>query len=170
MNQQTRTRRPFVALWLLLSTTGTALAADKAYMTQVSELLGIVAAPTYLRDACSRRVPGIRDALRAQHAAWRQQHARLLAAIDVQLRRADARTRRQHSPFTLADLDRAGARMMADRLDLLTPAESREACGTFGEFLREQDETMQATVPARLAALAAADRELAASEAAPTGK
>lgn len=141
--------------WLLLLAAAHAAAADTAYMTQVSELLGIVEAPLYLRDACSRRVPEMRPALQASHAAWRARHAELLAAIEAQLRRADAHVVRQGARFTLADLRRAGAQAMDHRFDRLGHAEAREVCAGYDDFLREQDATMQGTVPQRLATLQA---------------
>lgn len=144
----------FLPLLLLLAATRTT-AADKAYMMQVTELLGIVEAPLYLRDACLRYAPAIGAAVRGEYAAWRQRHAALLDAIDVKFRKADARARREGSPFSLADLRQAGAQSLDERFRPLAPAEAREVCAGFGEFLREQDATMRSTVPQRLATLRA---------------
>lgn len=155
MKITTTTRWLAAALWLATATA--AIAADKAYMTQVSELVGIVEAPAYLRDACLHRLPDTRPALRSAYESWRRRHATILAAIAAQVQRAEALAKRQGSRFAVADLGRAGAQLMRERLDGVPPGQARRICRDYDDFLRDLDETMRDTVPRRLRALELAE-------------
>lgn len=157
-----RSRIPLLLAGLLLALGGGVHAAEKAYMTQVSELLGIVGAPRHLRDACAARVPDLAPALRASYAAWRRRHAGLLAAIAAQVELAETHAKRQGSPFEVADLDRSGAAGMHERMRGVAPAQAREICRGYDAFLQDMDATMHDTVPQRLEAVTRAGLAAAA--------
>lgn len=138
--------------------------ADKSYMTLVAELVGIVESPRYLQDACGRRLPEMRAARFAEYQQWRKRHSALLAAIAVQIDKANARARRQGASVSITDLSNAGAQVMREKMNSLAKAQAREICGEYSEILRDKDVSMADPVPKRLAAIEEADRQLSASE------
>ena len=143
------------------------IAEGKSYFTLVGELVGIVDTPRYLRDACARRLPDTRPRVHAAYAAWRARHAALLARVDEQVKRADARARRQGSSFTPSDLGEAGAQRMHAQMRGVDLAQARGICGEYESLLEEKDEAMAGMVPTRLAAIEAADRQLSSDEGQP---
>ena len=133
-------------------------------MTQVAELVGIVETPRYLQEACGHRLPDRQAALLAEYQAWRKRHSDLLAAIAVQIDKANARAKRQGASVSITDLSTAGAQVMREKMDSLGKAQAREICGEYSEILRDKDVSMADAVPKRLAAIEEADRQLSTSE------
>jgi hypothetical protein len=157
-----RSRRvalPLLSLLMALAAVD-GVGEGKSYFTLVGELIGIVDTPRYLRDACSRRLPDARQRVHAAYASWRERHAALLARVDEQVRRADARARRQGSSFTATDFGEAGAQRMHEQMRGVDLAQARGICSQYETLLEEKDEAMAGVVPARLAAIEDADRRL----------
>lgn len=164
-----RTRRvtlPLLSLLIALMAVES-VGEGKSYFTLVGELIGIVDTPRYLRDACSRRLPDARQRVHAAYASWRDRHAALLARVDEQIRRADARARRQGSSFTATDLGEAGAQRMHGQMRGVDLDQARSICSQYETLLEEKDEAMAGIVPARLAAIEDADRRLSSGEGQP---
>jgi hypothetical protein len=157
-------RVALAAAVIALLATSPGFAADKSYMTLVAELVNIVETPRYLQEACGHRLPDRRAALLAEYQAWRKRHSGLLAAIAVQIDKANARAKRQGASVSITDLSAAGAQVMRDKMDSVGKAQAREICGEYSEILRDKDASMANVVPRRLAAIEEADRQLTASE------
>ena len=155
-------RVAFAAAALLATAPGSA--AEKSYMTLVAELVGIVETPRYLQEACGHRLPDRQAKLLAEYQAWRKRHSDLLAAIALQIDKANARARRQGASVSITDLSTAGAQVMRDKMDSINEAQAREICGEYSKILRDKDVSMADAVPRRLAAIEEADRQLSASE------
>lgn len=143
------------------------IAEGKSYFTLVGELVGIVDTPRYLRDACARRLPDTRQHVHAAYSAWRGRHAALLARVDEQVRRADARARRQGSSFTPSDLGEAGAQRTHAQMGSVDLGQARGICSEYESLLEEKDAAMTGVVPMRLAAIEAAERQLSSGEGQP---
>lgn len=140
------------------------VAEGKSYFMLVGELVGIVDTPRHLRDACASRLPETRQHVHVAYAAWRDRHSALLARVDNQISRADARARRQGSSFTPTSFGEAGAQRMHEQMRGVDLEQARFICSQYETLLQEKEEAMAGTVPTRLAAIEAADQQLSRRE------
>jgi hypothetical protein len=154
-----------------LTGAGAASAADtgKPYLALVGDLVGAVKSPEIMKEQCGEKFRGGRKANDKLFKEWTTRHAETLAAVDVQIERANERLRRQvgnadlpPSPatsVTRAHLDRVFSAMTDD--------DAREYCAQFPAVLAQKDRQFDGEIPRLLAQVEAADRELTAREAPP---
>ena len=143
---------------------GTAVAQGESYMTLVGELVGAVESPRVVMETCIARKAGRRGDLQPAYDGWRARHADLLARVDAQLTRADARLRAENPDSGARSVADAMNRILQRRYESLDAAALRQLCGRYDEMLRAKDVEMEAAIPELLKRVGEADRALAARE------
>lgn len=159
-------RDPLLALLLVAGSTlaGPTFAQDQPYMALVGELAGAVESPRVVMETCVARRSGRRSDYQSAYETWRGRHAALLAQVDAQFVRADARLRRDNPGAASASVVEAMSRILQRRYESLDATQLRQLCGRYADMLRSKDAEMQGAVPALLKRIADADHALAASE------
>lgn len=142
----------------------TAYAQEPPYMTLVGELAGAVESPRVVMETCVARKSGRRGEYLPAYEAWRTRHAALLAEVDAQLARADARLKRDNPASGANSVADAMTRILQRRYESLDASALRQVCGRYAEMLRSKDVEMTDSVPRLLQRVAAAERALSAKE------
>jgi hypothetical protein len=141
-----------------------ALAEDVPYMTLAGELAGAVESPRVVMEACVARKSGRRGDYQPAYEAWRSRHATLLAQVEAQLARADARLKRDNPGAGANSVAEAITRILQRRYESLDAAALRQLCERYPEMLRSKDAEMSGAVPQLLRRVAEAERASAARQ------
>jgi hypothetical protein len=142
----------------------TASAQELPYMTLAGELAGAVESPRVVMETCIARKSGRRGEYQSAYDAWRARHASLLAQVDAQLARADARLKRDNPASGANSVADAMTQILQRRYDSLDAAALRQVCGRYVEMLRSKDAEMADSVPRLLQRVAEAERALSVKE------
>lgn len=158
-----------LALTFALTGADAALAADtgKPYLALVGDLVGAVKSPEIMKEQCGEKFRGSRKDNDKLFKEWSTRHAKTLAAVDVQIERANDRLRRQAGSAKLPPSPATSVtRAHLDRVfGAMTDDDAREYCAQFPKVLEQKDREFDGEIARLLADVEAADREQTAREA-----
>jgi hypothetical protein len=147
-------------LLVLTLASGTAIAAERSYMSLIGELIGMVEGARMVRDVCAVRSPSTAAANSRLLDSWKTRHKPVLDAAASQISSANDRMKKQGAPGEnpVKDMLTAGQGLLEKHLAGMTPAQVREYCGAYPDLIDLKDREATTSIPEILKLLSDADR------------
>ena len=150
------------ALLVLALGAGTALAAERSYMSIIGELVGMVEGATMVRDVCAVRSPSTAAANSRLHDAWKARHKAVLDAARLKIADANERLKKENAAVEdpIKSMVTTGRGMLEEHLAGMTPSEVQDYCGAYADLIGLKDREATTSIPKLLKSLADADKNL----------